>query len=610
MSSDSGSSSFGEEDEPEWEVERILAEREHQGQKVFLVKWLNFDDNECTWEPAENFMTEVTLIEWKKQLATGDTLNDDEIAHVEERMAAFQRAREERERQENENAEQQREARRTVKRGHDATTSSPNGSKHRRQSPTSAQFSTKKGIAHIIRPDHTKTLIQSPSRPQPEKNSLKTQVPSPFQSPPSPPALEALPTESSPPLNPKSKLTASRSKKAPTKIAVASQRPVLPQRPMAAATDNSTHKDAPPKTTPTKAPSKIALSLASKPGGDVSPKIAHFPVSTVSAISSTASSTSKQYYQPNYKTGERFKKLAHQNENEQRQDPQRDSPLYVPEESEVNSAVSDTTPTATTEPSRTEEQRAQVDDTEDLVGRIDILVPHPGKNSIPTSKIINDAPKSAAQGQIFNQSIPGERQAHSNNDANTTNLPRQNVTIERIVASPSKSSVSPPYRRSSIESADKPSRPFTDPRPALTSQPSARRSSMFQQERQSHDFFVRGDRSYRSDAPPSNEIRRDNNGRTWQRGEILVDLYFAGHPVGDCKFVHLPSWAVGKFVRVKQRDMKSLQINFEQRNMKTVEEFAMLRPHVSHTTLIHPIILIDSLDSRQSRRTRSNSSLC
>lgn len=74
------------DDEPEYEVERILAQRNKHGKTHYLVKWAGFPDEECSWEPREHFMDEATLVEWQRQYAEGDYLNEAEIAVLEVKM--------------------------------------------------------------------------------------------------------------------------------------------------------------------------------------------------------------------------------------------------------------------------------------------------------------------------------------------------------------------------------------------------------------------------------------------------------------------------------------------------------------------------------------------
>ncbi|KAJ9602012.1 hypothetical protein H2200_013571 [Cladophialophora chaetospira] len=93
--SDEDSNASDVEEEPEYEVERILAESIADRKVVYLVKWQNYDDNQCTWEPAENFLTPDTLADWQRQLANNDTLDEDEVAGVQARMDAFQNRQQE-----------------------------------------------------------------------------------------------------------------------------------------------------------------------------------------------------------------------------------------------------------------------------------------------------------------------------------------------------------------------------------------------------------------------------------------------------------------------------------------------------------------------------------
>ncbi|MCJ1307166.1 hypothetical protein MMC25_000812 [Agyrium rufum] len=50
----------------EYEVEAILGERNFDGVTKYFVKWEHYDDIRATWEPAENFGSDVILSAWKK----------------------------------------------------------------------------------------------------------------------------------------------------------------------------------------------------------------------------------------------------------------------------------------------------------------------------------------------------------------------------------------------------------------------------------------------------------------------------------------------------------------------------------------------------------------
>ncbi|KAK5302728.1 hypothetical protein LTR99_005685 [Exophiala xenobiotica] len=95
---DDGDSTFSGDDEPEYDVERILAQRTKNGRTHYLVKWDGFPDEECSWEPREHFMDQATLVEWQRQYAEGDYLNEAEIAALEVKMKQWserQRAQDE-----------------------------------------------------------------------------------------------------------------------------------------------------------------------------------------------------------------------------------------------------------------------------------------------------------------------------------------------------------------------------------------------------------------------------------------------------------------------------------------------------------------------------------
>jgi hypothetical protein len=51
-SEDEGSLEFESDDGTPYEVERIIAERKVDGETQYLVKWVEYGDEDCTWEPA------------------------------------------------------------------------------------------------------------------------------------------------------------------------------------------------------------------------------------------------------------------------------------------------------------------------------------------------------------------------------------------------------------------------------------------------------------------------------------------------------------------------------------------------------------------------------
>lgn len=58
----------------EYEVEKILDEKEENGALKYLVKWLNHDETWNTWEPEMNFHSETdeaevceALLQWKNK---------------------------------------------------------------------------------------------------------------------------------------------------------------------------------------------------------------------------------------------------------------------------------------------------------------------------------------------------------------------------------------------------------------------------------------------------------------------------------------------------------------------------------------------------------------
>lgn len=70
-------------------VERILAERKKGERMHYLVKWQGYSEEECTWEPPENFNDPRTLEEWQERLDIGDTLDEEGITALQKRMDAY-----------------------------------------------------------------------------------------------------------------------------------------------------------------------------------------------------------------------------------------------------------------------------------------------------------------------------------------------------------------------------------------------------------------------------------------------------------------------------------------------------------------------------------------
>ncbi|KAL2815640.1 hypothetical protein BDW59DRAFT_15228 [Aspergillus cavernicola] len=62
------------EQQSEYEVETILAEHEWPEETRYLVQWAGYPEDRSTWEPAEVFVHDLTLLEWKekkRQIAEG-----------------------------------------------------------------------------------------------------------------------------------------------------------------------------------------------------------------------------------------------------------------------------------------------------------------------------------------------------------------------------------------------------------------------------------------------------------------------------------------------------------------------------------------------------------
>lgn len=80
------------DEEEVYEVERILAEKAVDGVTKYLVKWKGYADEECTWEPPDNFDARETLLDWRQQKAKGDVLEAEDLRRIQDQMDAFQAA--------------------------------------------------------------------------------------------------------------------------------------------------------------------------------------------------------------------------------------------------------------------------------------------------------------------------------------------------------------------------------------------------------------------------------------------------------------------------------------------------------------------------------------
>ena len=72
------------EEEPEYEVKEIQDERFNDvGDKEYLVKWKNYPEINCTWEPYNNLKDTQALNRWKDTSHTAasmaNTTNDSEM---------------------------------------------------------------------------------------------------------------------------------------------------------------------------------------------------------------------------------------------------------------------------------------------------------------------------------------------------------------------------------------------------------------------------------------------------------------------------------------------------------------------------------------------------
>ena len=106
LDSISVTSTVPSEPQEEYALDGILAERDNEGEREYLVKWHGYSDLRSTWEAEENFRNDMTIPEWEKRklrIVQGTEAPFD-VAELESRI-------------ESENAEiENRKARRRAKR--------------------------------------------------------------------------------------------------------------------------------------------------------------------------------------------------------------------------------------------------------------------------------------------------------------------------------------------------------------------------------------------------------------------------------------------------------------------------------------------------------------
>ena len=72
----------------EYIIEAIIGERENNGEKEYLIKWLGYDDD--TWEPTSHVMDTEALMEWndrsKQHALLTNCINDDDPATYQEAL--------------------------------------------------------------------------------------------------------------------------------------------------------------------------------------------------------------------------------------------------------------------------------------------------------------------------------------------------------------------------------------------------------------------------------------------------------------------------------------------------------------------------------------------
>ncbi|EXJ61071.1 hypothetical protein A1O7_05224 [Cladophialophora yegresii CBS 114405] len=568
--SDNYSSASESGEELVYEVERILAQSTFQGRTVYLVKWLNFGDEQCTWEPAESFLTPATLADWEQQLAKHDTLDEDEVARVQARMDAFQEAQEQerlaRERRLAEQSKKKRIRQEIMGRSHDPS-SAP-----KRPRPNEP-VSPKKGIA----------LLKPHGHANPASVTSKNRTSSADK--PTSRSAEAA-----------SSLSSSLPKAAAETFNMAQT-----QKQSAAGVG----------TDPANVPREL-----DKVGVTARPR-----KPSTSEVTPTASHMKD-------KTGQRFRNLSHQNNFQKkarrepapdmsnldlrspdewvnqrpsaRQDPLRrdtgrDSPLFVPEE------------TQTTQPSVQDDHHT-------------LNTPGSPKGDFSTDRlpqnvttkshntVAEDRPSTSVDDDR-NMDAPTTQHPQSQASHDTTSLPNMSdsapiekhdgavrpllartvshsapapaapqlppLDIPRAVRTVSANSI--PSAASEKTNIDRRSFPNSEPhKPSKFDVPARVENALHQ----SGPDKYSSRRSSANSPVAGDEILTAANGRTYRKGEVIVNLKFGDHLVGVVRFVALPRWTSAKIIRLKDPHERSLQLHFQQRLVMDVATFSAFSQNI------------------------------
>jgi chromo domain-containing protein 1 len=129
------------EQQSEYDVETILAEEEFPDGMRFLVRWLGYSLDRCTWEPAGSFNFGETLQDWelKKQLISEGKESAFDVAAWEARLVRLQEERDERKR------------RRSIKR-RKLSASEANSTPAKHTAPTIRRANSDKGLGGSTAP--------------------------------------------------------------------------------------------------------------------------------------------------------------------------------------------------------------------------------------------------------------------------------------------------------------------------------------------------------------------------------------------------------------------------------------------------------------------------
>ncbi|RVX66437.1 hypothetical protein B0A52_09667 [Exophiala mesophila] len=567
------------EDEELYRVERILAERLEADEKIYLVKWAGYPDEECTWEPKENFTELETITDWETQRNKGDFLDEEEVAAVQMRMDAFQARQEEAEAAE---AEDQEAARLQASRSANTAESSietpptqaPRCSRRSRsRSPGSdLLLTTRKRKAHTNSPS---AIDESPATKRPKYGETSNVASAPTVLPPQSAEPQQSPVERhAPTQDPSTKEVHPPSQNPNPK----STKAVPPQAIASNSTNKSNHDihGTQLNQQPSLPASRARLP---QPNNSVTPATdqdAPESVSTPIAKPAATKATGSGQH-PHSRAGQRFNSLRHQN-NYMKRSRQEGVPdptaldLRTPEEWS----------------NRTAANNIGVAQPHDQHDNWTLFVPEESDPNSPELDLTNEVDASIAKKSPVPADVPGpDLQPLPNNtlDKHRTttaerSTPDQLDPLSTLDGSTNNSAL--PATTSTVAAKEHfQNHPEVSPVPLSTLAPQppqpARSTSQLQSFPVTRDTMTHAGNHEIN----SRGLVKTATGRLFDpREELLVQLYLGISPVGDVRIRFFPPWLKTKVKALKSSDGK-LEIAFDEKCFQQPDEFAAFSKQLS-----------------------------